>query len=69
MATGTIRRVVIEKGYGFIASTNSDGDLFFHRSALRMGEFDKLTEGVRVEFELGESPKGPRAERVSIITQ
>ncbi len=63
MATGTIKRLVRERGFGFILG--SDGvELFFHRSALQGETFDSLTEGQAVEFEVEKGPKGPRAANV-----
>ena len=62
---GTVRRIVRDRGFGFIGA-DGGGDLFFHRSALPAGDFDRLVEGQRVTFELGQGAKGPRAENVSI---
>ncbi len=69
MASGVIKRIVQEKGFGFISSNDADADFFFHRSAVRQGQFETLAPGTRVEFEIGEGAKGPRAERVSVVTQ
>ena len=60
---GTIKKLVKEKKFGFIATKGSP-DLFFHQSALQNVKFDDLTEGQEVEFEPGEGEKGPRAEDV-----
>jgi CspA family cold shock protein len=61
MATGTVKKVVPDRGFGFI--TADDGkEYFFHRSAVQSSlEFDRLVGGEAVEFEVEESPKGPRA--------
>ena len=58
---GTIRKVIAERGFGFI--TGEDGkDYFFHRDALTAPlNFDRMTTGERVEFELQASERGPRA--------
>ena len=62
MASGTIKKLVSDKGFGFI---ESDGDdLFFHRSAVEGTTFEELQEGQSVEFNVGEGPKGTRAENV-----
>ena len=61
MPTGTIKRLT-DKGFGFIASDGDDG--FFHLSALVDVQFEELQEGQSVEYEMGEGPKGPRAENV-----
>ena len=60
---GTIKRIVREKGYGFIRS--SDGqEVFFHRNDLQQMDFDSLKEGTSVEFEVEQSAKGARATNV-----
>ena len=60
MAKGTIKRLMRERGYGFIA-TEDGKDVFFHQTALRDLRFDSLEEGQSVEFEVEKGPKGPRA--------
>ena len=63
--TGTIKRLVSDKGFGFIAA--SDGtEYFFHNSACSGVRFDELREGQSVTFERGQGPKGPRAESVRL---
>ena len=62
MAEGTIKRIT-DRGFGFI-ETGSEKDMFFHSSNVEGGGFDSLREGQRVAFEVGEGPKGPRAENV-----
>lgn len=65
MATGTITRLIGDRGYGFI--TTEDGkDIFFHRTALRGLRFDSLEEGQSVEFEVETGSKGPRAAEVRL---
>jgi len=67
MATGTVKKLVRERGFGFIQG--SDGvELFFHRSALLAGGFDALTEGQAVEFDVERGDKGPRAANMSVST-
>ena len=62
MATGVIKQLVREKGFGFIRD-NSHQDFFFHRSSVQFN-FDSLNEGQRVSFDVEESPKGARAVNV-----
>ena len=65
MATGTVKRLVRERGFGFI--TGEDGtELFFHRSALTGNAFEDLVEGQGVEFEVEKGPKGPRAGNIRL---
>jgi len=64
MATGTIKKVVAERGFGFIAAEDGK-EYFFHRSGLDSTlDFDQLNGGERVDFQVENSPKGPRATRV-----
>jgi len=65
MATGTIKRLVRERGFGFILGQDGT-ELFFHRSALQGGGFDTLTEGQAVEFEVERGDKGPRAANMKV---
>jgi CspA family cold shock protein len=63
--SGTIKRLVRDKGFGFI--TAGDGtEYFFHRSACTQTPFTDLREGQTVTFEQGEGPKGPRGENVRV---
>lgn len=64
MAEGTIKKLA-EKGFGFISS--DDGDVFFHMSSLTELQFEDLSIGQKVEYEIGDGPKGPRAENVRVI--
>lgn len=65
MSAGTIKKVVADRGFGFI--TAEDGkDYFFHRNELDSTlDFDRLNGGEKVSFDVQQSPKGPRATRVS----
>ncbi len=64
MTTGTIKKVVSDRGFGFI--TADDGkDYFFHRDGLTGSlDFDRLLGGEKVQFEIEQSPKGLRAKNV-----
>jgi len=61
--TGSIRTLRVDKGFGFIKD-DAGKEYFFHQSAVYGEGIDNLREGDRVEFEVGEGPKGPRAESV-----
>jgi len=64
MAEGTIKRLT-DRGFGFI-DTGEGKDIFFHMSACENCRFDELREGQRVSFNVGQGPKGPRAENVQV---
>jgi cold shock CspA family protein len=63
---GQIVRLVTDKGFGFIRGT--DGvEYFFHRTAVKNGEFEALRQGDDVEIDdCDDGPKGPRTDRVFI---
>jgi len=62
---GTIKRLVSEKGFGFLAAGDGS-EYFFHQSACNGCQFDSLREGQAVTFEKGQGPKGPRGENVRV---
>ena len=66
MATmdGTIKRIT-DKGFGFIATAEGT-EYFFHQSACSRTPFDEMREGQSVTFTVGQGPKGPRAENVTL---
>jgi cold shock protein len=66
MHTGKIKKLVRERGFGFISDTDGR-ELFFHQSGLTEGSFDSLNEGQDVTFEVEKSPKGPRAINVALV--
>ena len=64
MTTGTIKRVIADRGFGFIAAED-EKEYFFHRGALDASlDFDRLNGGEPVDFEVEQNPKGPRAIKV-----
>jgi len=62
MPQGTIKKLLTDKGYGFI--DGEQGDLFFHHSAVEGATIEELRVGQSVTYEEGSGPKGPRAENV-----
>lgn len=64
MPTGTIKKIVSDRGFGFIAAEDGK-EYFFHRSSTE-ADFDSLNGGERVTFEVEASPKGPRGARVRL---
>lgn len=61
MAQGTIKRLVRDRGFGFIQPEGENEDLFFHRSGVEGEGFDSLMEGQKVEFDA--EPDARRAGR------
>ena len=52
MANGTVKWFNRNKGYGFIAPSDGDKDVFVHVSALEEAGIPNLDEGQQVSYEL-----------------
>lgn len=63
MHTGKIKKLVKDRGFGFISDTDGN-EVFFHRSSVTGANFESLNEDEPVEFDVERSPKGPRAANV-----
>jgi CspA family cold shock protein len=64
VTTGTIKKVVSDRGFGFIAAEDGN-EYFVHRDGLTSSlDFDRLTGGEKVEFDVEQSPKGARSKNV-----
>ena len=66
MATGTVKWFNEEKRFGFITPDEGGQDLFVHQTALADGT-RSLPDGVKVEFDAEQGPKGPKAVNVKIV--
>jgi CspA family cold shock protein len=66
MATGTVKWFNEKKGFGFIQQDDG-GDLFVHYTAVIGTGFKTLMEGQRVQFEIENTDKGPKAKNVQAI--
>lgn len=58
---GVIKKIVSDKGFGFISIDGQEKDLFFHRNSLEEVTLDELKEGDKVTFEVEKSAKGDNA--------
>ena len=67
MPIGKIKWFNDAKGYGFIEQSEGD-DIFVHYSGIAGEGYRSLAEGAEVEFEISDSPKGPRATEVKVIS-
>jgi CspA family cold shock protein len=61
MITGVVKWFNNAKGYGFVTPDQGDQDIFVHFSAIEMDGYRTLKEGMRVEFDVEEGPKGLHA--------
>ncbi|MFQ5412516.1 MAG: cold-shock protein [Phycisphaerae bacterium] len=66
MSEGTVKWFNETKGFGFIQSDEGQ-DVFVHQSEIQAEGFRTLSDGQRVEFELTQGPKGPKAVSVKPI--
>ncbi len=64
MNTGTIARIVSDRGFGFITMEGAEKDIFFHATKFD-GDFDGLKEGDTVSFDLEDGDKGQSAVNVT----
>ena len=65
MPQGKIKKLIKDKGFGFIEGDS--GEFFFHHSTLQDVAIEELSEGQTVEYDEGSGPKGPRAENVRVV--
>lgn len=68
MHTGKIKKLVRERGFGFISDTDGS-EVFFHKNNLVGTEFDALNGDEEVEFEVEKSAKGPSAINVKVTNK
>ena len=55
----------LDRGFGFIGVEGQDDEVFVHHTAL--DGVSELREGQKVEFDVEDSPKGPRAVNVKVV--
>jgi CspA family cold shock protein len=60
--TGRIKKILRDKGFGFITPDDGGDDVFFHRSRVAAKvQFEDLREGDDVQFQVRPGEKGPQA--------
>lgn len=67
MASGTIKTIIPDKGFGFIAVEDSNKELFFHSSSVLSGDFDTLRAGQVVTFEQEADPRDSSRSRAKNV--
>lgn len=65
MAEGRIKKIIPERGFGFVRGEDGT-EVFFHRTELTV-DFDSLEEGQQVTYDVVNSPKGPRARNLKAL--
>ena len=65
MPQGTIKKLVTDRGFGFIKG--DEGEIFFHSSEVKGVTFEDLHEGQKVEYQIGQGKKGPCATSVQAV--
>jgi CspA family cold shock protein len=64
MIEGSVKWFNESKGFGFL-SREDGADVFVHHTEIRADGYRTLNEGDKVQFEVVDSPKGPRAANVT----
>ena len=62
--SGIVKWFNDQKGFGFITPEDGSKDCFVHHTAIQGGGFKTLSEGDRVEFDIVDEPRGPKAQNV-----
>lgn len=65
MAEGIIRNLMTDRDFGFI-NTGVGKDLYFQSSSLQGVRFEELRQGQKVSYTVGQGPKGPVAQNVTL---
>jgi len=65
--TGKVKWFNDAKGFGFVTPDDGSKDVFVHFSSIQGDGFKSLAEGDKIEFEVQESDKGPKAANVRKI--
>ena len=65
MTTGVVRRLIEDRGFGFV-SNSSGKDIFFHYSQLDGIKFNSLHEGQSVSYRVGLGVKGFEARDIRL---
>jgi len=64
---GTIKKVIKDKGFGFITPDDGGKDLFAHHSSIQMDGYKSLKEAQKVSFDVTQGAKGPAASNIKAL--
>ena len=65
--SGVIRSYSEAKMYGFIIPDDGGGDVMLHKNSVSEEVLARLTQGLRVEYEAEQGPRGLRAKNITIV--
>ena len=68
MPSGTVKKLVTERGFGFIDTGRPREDVFFHHTGVADHKFDDLVEGQSVSYEIEQDPDKDRPRAVNVRT-
>ena len=67
MSTGTVKWFNDAKGFGYITPDDGGKDVFVHFTAIQAGGFKTLKENDKVNFDIEQNAKGPRAANLKVL--
>jgi len=67
MSTGKVKWFNDAKGFGFITPDDGSKDLFVHFSSIQAAGFKTLKENDKVQYDVEQSAKGPRAGNLKVL--
>jgi cold shock protein len=67
MAKGKIKTLMKDRGFGFIQVDGGTDEIFFHTSSLGEGEYDALSVGQELEFDVEPDPRNPSRTRAANV--
>ncbi len=65
---GTVKFFRPDQGYGFVMPDEGGKDIYVPVEALQRSELDSLERNQRVRLVVTDSPKGPEADSVELIS-
>ena len=65
--TGTIKKIMRQKGFGFIKPDDGGRDVFVHITAVERAGLKSLNEGQRISFDVEPDKKGKGPKAVNLV--
>lgn len=67
MPVGTVKFFNTTRGFGFISPEDGSKDVFVHITAIERSGLQGVSEGQRVEFEVQDDRRGPKAVDIKVL--